>query len=186
MLPELDEIAQKRKNLNLSQEELARICNMTQSTISRIENGLIDPPYSKVKKVFEKLESEKKKKSSSILNNKIEDIMTKEIISISPENKLKDAIALMSKYNISQLPIFDNNRNFGSITSKKAQKLIIGNPDLLNVKLADLKELSFPEIDRDWNLKHVSDLLTKYSAILVKEFDKYVGIITDADFLKLT
>jgi predicted transcriptional regulator len=186
MLPELYEIKRKRKNLNLSQAQLAKLCNMTQSTISRIENGNIDPPYSKVKIIFEKLNGEKRKKNTSILKSKVVDIMTKDIISISPENKLKEAIVLMNKYNISQLPIFENNHNYGSITSKKAQKLIIENSDLINVKLADLKELSFPEIEKGWNLEHISDLLTKYPAILVKEYNKYIGIITDADFLKLT
>ncbi len=112
--------------------------------------------------------------------------MTKKLVFITPNTKLKEAILLMNEYKISQLPIIENNRNLGSITSKKTQKLIMDNPDLLNVEVMRLKELPFPEIEEDWNLKDISDILLKYPAVLVKRFDKFVGIITDADLLKST
>ncbi|TFF99474.1 MAG: helix-turn-helix domain-containing protein [Promethearchaeota archaeon] len=181
MLPKLEEIKVLRKNLNISQEELAVQCNLTQSTVSRIENGKEDPPYSKVKRIFNFLEGEKTRRRN--ITKTIKDIVTEEIISLSPKDSLKDAITLMSQYNISQLPVFEDSRNFGSITAKKAQKLIMENPDLVNVKIKEVKELPFPEVEENWNLRDVSDMLLKYPAVLVKKFDKYTGIITDADFL---
>jgi predicted transcriptional regulator len=183
MLPKVIEIKLLRKNLNLSQEDLAINCGLTQSTISRIESGKVDPPYSKVKKIFDFLEREKARMQSS--TKKISEIMTKEIISITPNTTLKDAITLMSKYKISQLPILEDNRNIGSITANKAQKFIIDNPDLKNIDIIKIKELPFPEVDEKWNLRDVSDMLLKYPAILVKKFDNYVGIITDADCLRV-
>lgn len=183
MLPELAELKILRKKLNISQQELARICGLNQSTISRIENQEIDPSYSTFKKLYICLKNEERRKKES--SEEIEKFMTKNIISIESQTKLKKAIVLMNKYNVSQLPILEDNRNLGSITSRKAQKLIMENSDLLNISISDVKELPFPEINKDWNLKDVSDLLVKYPAILVKEFDKYIGIITDADFLKL-
>lgn len=184
MLPELARIKTLRKSINLSQKNLSEKCNISQSTISRIESGLEDPPYSKVRIIFDYLEHEKTKRKS--MSKKVEDLMTKNLVFITPNSKLKEAISLMNKFKISQLPILENNRNLGSITSKKTQKLIMDNPDLLNVEVSRLKELPFPEIEKDWSLKDVSDILLKYSAVLVKRFDKYVGIITDADFLKLS
>lgn len=181
MLPKLEELKELRKNLGISQKELANKCNLTQSTISRIENGKEDPPYSKVKLIYNFLEGEKARRRN--ISKTISDIVTEEIISLEPNDTLKDAIGLMSQFNISQLPIFEDSRNFGSITAKKAQKLIMDNPDLLNVPIRDLKELPFPEVEENWNLKDVSDMLLKYPAVLVKEFDTYKGIITDADFL---
>ncbi|TFF94680.1 MAG: CBS domain-containing protein [Promethearchaeota archaeon] len=183
MLPDIAEIKILRKKLNISQKELADICGLSQSTISRIENELIDPTYTKFKKLYSSLINEERRKKESI--EKIDNIMTKEIISIKSDTKLSEAISLMNKYNVSQLPIIENNRNLGSITSRKAQKLIMENADLLNIKISDVKELPFPEVNRKWSLKDVSDLLIKYSAVLIRDFDKYIGIITDADFLKL-
>jgi len=183
MLPDLAEIKILRKKLNISQKELARICGLNQSTISRIENQQVDPPYSTFKTLYSCLKNEEKRKKES--SEKIESVMTKNIISIEPRTKLKDAIKLMNKYNVSQLPILESNRNLGSITSRKAQKLMMENSDLLNIQISDVKELPFPEVNKNWNLKDVSDLLVKYHAVLVKEFERYIGIITDADFLKL-
>ncbi|MFO7794647.1 MAG: CBS domain-containing protein [Promethearchaeati archaeon] len=182
-IPEIAEIKILRKKLNISQHELAKLCKLNQSTISRIENELVDPPYSTFKLIYSCLKNEERRKKES--SERIEKIMTKNIISIEPDTKLKDVIKLMNEYNVSQLPILKNSQNLGSITSRKAQKLMMENSDLLNIKISDVKELPFPEVNRNWSLKDVSDLLIKYSAVLVRDFDKYIGIITDADFLKL-
>ena len=57
---------------------------------------------------------------------------------------------------------------------------------MLNMKVIDVKELPFPEVEKNWSTKEISNLLLNYPAVLVKHLNKYVGIITDADFLKLT
>jgi len=51
-LPELSEIRTLRKSLDISQKELGDKLLIPQSTVSRIENGTMDPPYSKVKKII--------------------------------------------------------------------------------------------------------------------------------------
>lgn len=183
ILPELKEIKYLRKKLDISQQVLAKIIGVKQSTISRIENDEIDPPYSKVKKVFEFLEHEmmiRKKKQK-----KAYDIMSENPIAIDPKSPIKKAIELMNQYNISQLPIIADNKNLGSITSKKIQKIITDNQDLINAEVDLIKELPFPVIEKDWDIRDISNLLTKYPAVLIKEHGKYIGIITDADLLKL-
>jgi predicted transcriptional regulator len=113
--------------------------------------------------------------------------MSREVISISPGSTIRDAVELMNDHGYSQLPLLENKNNFGSITSKKIQKSITENPEILGVDISLIKELPFPEIDENWNVKDISDLLNRYSAVLVKdEQHNFVGIITDADFLKLT
>ena len=53
VLPDSSEIRNLRKSLNISQKELGEILSISQSTISRIENGTMDPPYSKFKVIYE-------------------------------------------------------------------------------------------------------------------------------------
>ncbi|MHA2269499.1 MAG: CBS domain-containing protein [Promethearchaeota archaeon] len=183
--PPLSEIKPLRKNLNISQKDLADEMKLTQSTISRIESGTVDPPYSKVKNIFEYLEGERIARKKS--KKQAKDIMTRKIISIKPTSSIRDAVELMNEHGYSQLPLLEKNDNFGSITSKKIQKIITDNPKMLGVEVSLIKELPFPEVDENWNVKDISDLLVKYSAVLVKgETHNIVGIITDADFLKLT
>ena len=184
-LPSLSEIKRLRKKLNISQKELALELKLTQSTISRIESGLIDPPYTKFKLIFEFLEREKSKRKKS--KRYAKDIMSKGIKFIKPNSTIREAVEIMHDENISQLPIIENNHNFGSVTSKKIQKFITDNPEILGVDVSLIKELPFPEVDENWNVKDISNLLIRYSAVLVKnEQHDFVGIITDADFLKLT
>jgi predicted transcriptional regulator len=113
--------------------------------------------------------------------------LTPDIKKITPHSSIREAVELMTTHGISQLPIIENKQNFGSITSKKIQKSITDNPQILNADVSLIKELPFPEVDKNWNVKDISDLLIRYSAVLVKDDQhNFVGIITDADFLKLT
>lgn len=182
-LPALSEIKQLRKKLNISQKDLALELNLTQSTISRIESGLIDPPYTKFKMIFEYLEEEKSKRKKT--KRYAKDIMTKNIKLIKPDSSIREAIELMNEFGISQLPIIQNEYNFGSITSKKIQKYITDNPEIINGDITLIKELPFPEIDKNWNVKDISNLLLQYPAVLVRENNEYIGIITDSDLLRI-
>lgn len=184
MLPELSEIKSLRKSLNISQKELGDMLNIPQSTISRIENGSMDPPYSKVKKLYTYLQKELAKSKESAI--KAENIMTEKIYSISSNSTVKQAIEIMNQHKISQIPIFDDNKNMGSLTAKKIQKLLTEGHYILNMKVIDVKELPFPEVERNWSTKEISNLLLTYPAVLVKNLNNYIGIVTDADFLKLT
>ncbi len=184
VLPDSSQIKNLRKSLNISQKELGEKLKISQSTISRIENGTMDPPYSKFKQIYEFLENERITRKRSIKH--AVDILTPEIIFINPHSTVRDAVELMTKYNISQIPILENNQNYGSITSKKIQKYITDDPVILNLKVTDVKELPFPEVERNWNVKDISSLLLSYPAVLVKEDKRYIGIITDSNFLKLT
>ena len=184
MLPELSEIKSIRKSLNISQKELGEILNIPQSTISRIENGSMDPPYSKVKSIYTYLQKELTKSKESTI--KAENIMTKRILSINSDSTVKHAVEIMTRHNLSQVPIIDDEKNLGSLTSKKIQKLLTENFHMLNMKVIDVKELPFPEVEKNWSTKEISNLLLNYPAVLVKHLNNYVGIITDADLLKRT
>lgn len=52
MMPKPTIIKDLRKRFNISQIELERKLKIPQSTISRIENGVMNPPYSIIKKIF--------------------------------------------------------------------------------------------------------------------------------------
>jgi len=53
MLPELSEIKARRKQLGITQEELAELAEVSQSLIAKIENSSIIPTYDRVKRIFD-------------------------------------------------------------------------------------------------------------------------------------
>ena len=183
ILPSLSDIKRLRKKLNISQKTLGEKLKISQSIISRIESGTVDPPYSKLKRIYEYLENERKIREKS--KKHAEDIMTKALHFITFNSTIRDTVDLMNKYEISQLPIIKKNLNLGSITSKKIQKSITDNPQIINMDVSLIKELPFPEIDKNWSVKDISDLLLQYPAVLVRENNDYIGIITDSDLLKI-
>lgn len=185
-LPDTREIKNLRKKLNINQKELGKKLRIPQSTISRIENRRIDPPYSKFKKIYEFLQNERIKRESIGARTSAEHIMSKNLLTINSKSSIKDAINLLNEYSISQVPIIESGQNMGSLTSKKIQKFITDNPEIINADVSTIKELPFPEIEKNWNVKEISNLLINYPAVLVRERNKYVGIITDSDLLKLT
>jgi len=184
ILPELKELKDLRKDLHISQKYIEKNLNIPQATISRIENGIGNPSYITVKKVFNFLENEKLRREES--DKKVIDIMTDKIIWVDSKTTVKDTVELMTKHNVSQIPILEENKNIGSITAKKIQKEIIDNPTLFNVEITIIMELPFPEIELNWDIKAISNLLIIYPAVLVKKNNKYIGIITDADLLKIS
>ncbi len=52
MFPEVTIIKELRKQFGMTQKDLAKAVNLEQSAISRFENGIIDPHYSKLRIIF--------------------------------------------------------------------------------------------------------------------------------------
>lgn len=181
MLPELDDIKRKRKNLELRQSELAKKAGVSQSLIAKLERRKIIPSYDKTKKIFdvlEKLELEKEKKAGDICNP--------DITGVDVQDKVKKAIEIMKKNDFSQLPVFKNNFPVGSISEKTIlEELSQGRYNVSDYLVEGIMEDSFPIIPEDLPLSSIISLLKSNFAVLVTKKEKVLGIITKADLLKV-
>ena len=61
----------------------------------------------------------------SSVNTPIRDIMTKKMITVSPEQTLEECMELMTKYHIRHLPVQDNERLVGLVSMRNVMELII-------------------------------------------------------------
>ncbi|MHA1835992.1 MAG: helix-turn-helix domain-containing protein, partial [Candidatus Odinarchaeia archaeon] len=118
IIPTGDDVKRLRKKAGLTQTELAKKANLSQSLIARIESDSVDPRLSTVRKIFDAIEETLKLKKT------VKDILkfkNKErkklppVISVSPKQKVSDAINLMKKHGVSQLPVIENGRAVGSV-----------------------------------------------------------------------
>jgi len=169
-----------RKKLGLTQKQLANISGVSQSLIAKIESGKIDPSYSNVVKIMSALQSEDSRTSS-----KVNEIMTKKIISISPSDKLGNAIKIMQEEDISQLPVFSKNVCIGSISDSMFVEWFskYGN-QIKKMKVSEVMGDCFPTVPYDSDVEVAIHLLRFYRAVLIKKKEKITGILTKADMIK--
>lgn len=183
MLPQLEEIAKKRKMLGLTQKQLAKLAGVSQSLIAKLESGKINPSYDKVKAIFdaiEKLETDMEIRVSEILHNKV--------VGIQKNEPVARAVKLMVEHGFSQLPVFDGDRVVGSVSEKTLMRKLSSTKDLTQIShlpVECIMEESFPQVGKNAPIKLVSNLLDVYPAVLVSEKGNIVGIITKADLLKV-
>jgi len=180
VLPQLNEIRARRKKLNLTQHALAREAGVSQSMIAKLESGRLDPSYNSVRSIFaalEKLESKTSQRAS--------DVMTKSVISVSPDVKVAGAIKIMKAKGISQLPVLSGRHVVGSVSEKSIlDKIVEVGKAATKLKISEVLEEPFPTVSADTPITPVLSLLQHSVAVLVTRKGSMAGIITKADLLK--
>lgn len=177
------DIANIRKQLGLTQLQLANIAHVSQSLIAKIESGKIDPSYCKAKALSDALERIQRKNSK-----KAKDIMAKHIISIESNDRVEDAARLMRQHSISQLPVFAGEKSVGSVSERTILRLLEDAKDphmVFNKRVKDVMEDSFPVVSEDTPIELLYSFMDFFQAVLVSKREKVMGIITKADLLKL-
>ena len=113
---------------------------------------------------------------------KLEELINKKIISISTKTKIKEAIKLMKKHSISQLPVINKKKVIGIVS----ETTILNNFSSLNPEYAisTIIEEAPPIVSNDTDPEVVSCLLKYYSIVLVASKGNICGVVTKADILR--
>lgn len=172
---ELSEIKKIRKTLELTQSELAKKANVSQSLIAKIEAGKIDPTFTKTKKIFETLDYLQNKEEV-----KAEELMNTKIISVAPDNTIKESIEKMKKFGISQMPVLDNSHVVGLVAESTLLDALMSGK---SKKIQEIMEETPPTVSKTASIKVISNLLKHYQVVLVSDSGKLAGLITKADLL---
>ena len=183
MLPRLEEISKRRRILGLSQKQLARLADVSQSLIAKVEAGKTEPSYLKTKAIFDTLEKLQREKEL-----RAKDLLQSRVVGIDEDEPVSKAAAVMSETGFSQLPVFNGKDVVGSIAEKTIMDRIVSGMDprdLSKMPVGKVMTEAFPQIDERTPLSLVSALLQYHSAVLVTKRGKVTGIITKADLLKV-
>jgi len=183
MLPSLEEISRKRRILDLTQKELAKLAGVSQSLIAKLESGKIDSSYTKVKAIFDALEQLEIKREIQV-----KEVLHSNVVGVNKNAFVSEAVQLMKTRGYSQLPVFDGERVVGSISEKTILNQILNGKDLAQISLLTTNEIMeevFPQVGEDTPLSLISSVLQLYPAVLVSKKGKVIGIVTKADLLKM-
>ena len=63
---------------------------------------------------------------------------------------------------------------------------LLTNRELLEAKVSEVMDKSFPVVDMDANLSDIKSKLQKSPAVLIEDFKRITGIITRSDVLDLS
>jgi predicted transcriptional regulator len=177
---ELEKIGMVRRQLGLTQKELAVLSGVSQSLIAKIEAGRIDPAHSKVVSILTALEQKLHQGKKMV-----EEIMSGSIVSVSPEDTLEKAIRLMRDKDISQLPVLEDGKSIGSLSDSMIVEMVSKrHDDLKSLRVEEVMAESFPTIPANSVVDVATDLLRYYPAVLIERNGMLVGILTKADLLR--
>lgn len=107
------------------------------------------------------------------------------LLTIAPNKTVADAIALMEKFDIENLPIFEDGNNIGSISQQGLFGKLLSNSDIKNQTVSSVQERAYPEVVIDTPIDRLSNLITKDNgAVLAKDEAGMYQIVTKYDVIK--
>lgn len=175
---QLENIKNMRKKLGLTQSELAKKANVSQSLVAKIEAGKIDPTFSKAKSIFDTLNATIKKDTLAA-----KDIMQTKIISVSINETVNDIIQKMRKHNISQLPVLDR-YVVGLVSEASILEKIKSGGDIHKLTAEDVMAEAAPMVSENTDVETISGILKQNPMVIVSKHGVLAGVITKADLLK--
>lgn len=117
--------------------------------------------------------------------NLIESHKNLKLLTVDADASVEDALALMQKYDISQIPVTRGEEFVGSLNDNHLYAKLIANADLKLSKVEEVMQAPFPFVDPQARLEQVSKLITRdNSAVLVRDWGGNLHIITKYDVIK--
>lgn len=104
---------------------------------------------------------------------------------VTRSSKISEAIQVLNKEGIDQIPVTENGHFVGSISSATLLEKIIQDPQIQNKQIGEIMDKPMLFVAPDSTLDVLSSLLNKDNkAVLVRDADEKVHIITQHDVLK--
>ncbi len=108
-----------------------------------------------------------------------------ELIFVGPDDLVSDALAKMNDSGITQLPVIEDHRSVGSLRESGILTKLLANRELLNAKVSEVMDKSFPVLDVDTSFAEIKSKLQRHPAVLIEDFKRITAIITRSDVLDI-
>jgi cystathionine beta-synthase len=106
------------------------------------------------------------------------------LIHVAPQATARQALNLMSTYNVSQLPVLDGGDGVGAVSEQVLMAKSLADPGTLDRPIGELMDPPFPVVDADLPVDRLTTLLSRGTpAVLVRREGIISGIVTRYDVL---
>ena len=171
-LPTPEDLKERRTELDLTQSALAEMADVSQPLIARIEGGDVDPRLSTLRRIVNALDEA----AGAVV--RAGDLMHEDVVSVAPDDAVREAEKTMEEEAYSQLPVIQNGVPVGSISHGD---IIDAGENVGELPVSEVMSESFPTVSRDATVDELRNLLHHYKAVVVTDGGQVAGIITEAD-----
>jgi cystathionine beta-synthase len=106
------------------------------------------------------------------------------LITVTETQPVKEALDLLRRYEISQLPVMRGREVVGSVNDVAVMQAVFDHADIVHQPVGDVMGRAFPSLDHGAEVTIAYKLLTMgNSAIVVSDGDKPVGVVTRQDII---
>lgn len=107
------------------------------------------------------------------------------LVTVNAGQDLAVALEKMEKYNISQLPVVDDNKRFvGSLSDHQILNRLLKEPTLAQMKISEVMHEAFPFVEATASIDEISLKINKdCPAVLMKDLGGSIHIITKYDLI---
>lgn len=166
-----------RKALKLTQSELSKLCGISQSVIAKVENESVDARASTLKKIVDALNRLQFPDKPHTVN----DIMVQDLITLSSEDSIQNAIEKMISSNVSQLPVLSKS---GSLVGLVSEASLLSFDAQITDSVQNVMQANAVVVNHDISISEARDLLSSKEALLVTKNGRLVGLVSRMDMVR--
>jgi cystathionine beta-synthase len=109
---------------------------------------------------------------------------SKRLITIKPDNTVAEAVELMKKYDIEQIPVMNGEGFIGSVSEGGLFQKMFSNPEIKSASVESVLEDPYPLVSYDTPVERLGKLITKGNgAVVAKDESGALHIVTKYDVL---
>ncbi len=110
---------------------------------------------------------------------------TQRLISVRPDQTVLDAIELMKKYDIENIPVFEGENNVGAVSAYGLFDKILNDADIKKQNIASVMEKAYPSVSFDSPVERLTAFITKENgAVLSRDESGMHHIVTRHDIIQ--
>jgi len=105
------------------------------------------------------------------------------IVSVGPEATAREALEVMNKFNISQIPVLTGDENSGRLHDSSLLAAALKDSAFLDEPVASVMEAPFPSLDESASVAQSVQLLLRDQGVILTKDDRPIGFVTRHDII---